>query len=134
MVLHGKSIQIKRYLSGATVPAVALSRDCQVKVDGEMIGSSSPTSGDWNEFVAGRKSWSVSIGWLVADNVAMMTEVCAKYSLLIVVDFGGYTLTFGGDALLKTCDVSAGVDGLAHGSIFFQGSGPLAPVVSSSDL
>ena len=45
--------------------ALAASKSCSVDVNAEIIKTSSPTDGDWEHSIAGRKSWSVSTSHLL---------------------------------------------------------------------
>ena len=64
MVLLGNDLIIISSDSGMK-SVVAASKSCTINVGSESIEVASPTTGDWKEFIAGRKSWSVSCSWLV---------------------------------------------------------------------
>jgi predicted secreted protein len=105
--------------------AIAGGRSDEVQTECDVIPVSSATVGDWESNVAGRKSWSVTTGWLVANT--------AKIQELLKVG-NTYTLVFGdrqqtgvtGTAVLKTCRITANVGGLVQGSFRFVGSGALS--------
>lgn len=104
--------------------AIAGGRSDEIQTECDMIQVSSATVGDWEANVAGRKSWSVSVGWLVANT--------AKIGELLKVG-NTYTLVFGdrqmdgvtGTAVLKSCQITANVGGLVQGNFRFVGSGAL---------
>ena len=65
MILHGKNLQILK-LTGSTYAAVvAMAKSCDVSVEGDMIETSSPSDGQWRHYIAGRKGWSINVGYLV---------------------------------------------------------------------
>lgn len=70
MILHGKNLIIK-----AGGVAIAAAKSASIKVQAKTIETSSPSDGDWEHSIVGRKSWSVSTNHLVtsiARNVAMV--------------------------------------------------------------
>ena len=60
MVLHGSNLIIS---VGGKV--LAGSKSCEVNVECDDIEVSSPVSGSWKEFIAGRKEWSLSTSQLL---------------------------------------------------------------------
>lgn len=60
MILHGRNLIIKvggRVIAGA--------KSCDIEVDCDTIAVSSPTDGQWEHRIVGRKSWKVSTSHLV---------------------------------------------------------------------
>ena len=62
MILQGRNLIIK-----AGGVAIAAAKSCSVKVQAKTLETSSPDDGDWEHSIAGRKSWSVSVGTLVTN-------------------------------------------------------------------
>lgn len=60
MILHGRDLIIKR--DGI---ALFASKNCTLNIQQASIAVSSPSSGEWEESIGGRKSWSLSSGHLV---------------------------------------------------------------------
>ena len=60
MILHGKNLIIKN--DGV---AVAAAKSCTIEVQAEDIEVSSPLTGQWKKYIAGRKSWKVDVSGLV---------------------------------------------------------------------
>ncbi len=60
MILHGKDIIIK-----ANGIVIAGAKSCDVEVECDTIPTSSPTDGQWEHRIVGRKSWKVSTSHLV---------------------------------------------------------------------
>ena len=60
MILQGRNLIIK--MNGQ---AIAAAKSCTIDVSAMKIEVSGPTSGEYEEYMAGRKSWSVAVGGLV---------------------------------------------------------------------
>ena len=122
MVIHGRKIIVK---VGGT--AIAGAKSCEISIKGDQIEVASPTTGEWRDFIAGRKEWSVTCGHLIPasgtplkSNAAMVnTEV----TLTIETDMTGDTLT--GQAIVETWKASGTVGNLATGTFQFKGKGAL---------
>ena len=71
MILQGTNLIIS-----ADGKVLAGAKSCSVDVDAETIKTSSPSDGQWEHSIAGRKSWSVSTGHLMpmTTNVADTIE------------------------------------------------------------
>ena len=99
--------------------------------DCETIEISSATDSLWAHKIAGRKSWSVTVDFLLVDassgnmavSIGNLLSVGSVYTLLINTRNGvGVT----GSAILKSMQVQGAVGSLATGSWKFEGSGALA--------
>lgn len=62
MIIHGKNIIIK-----ANGIAIAAAKSCELDVSADIIKTASPTDGQWQHGIAGRKSWRASCSHLVTD-------------------------------------------------------------------
>ena len=127
MILHGRDLQITTAADGVLV---ALAQSCEIDVECDEIEVTSSTNGDWRDFIAGRKSWVVNVGYLMtAGNVA--SDVLKIGTVVnIKVNDGDTGTPLIGTALVKTCKVSGAVRNLSKGSFQFRGKGPLAPVTT----
>lgn len=80
MILHGRNLIIK-----ANGVAIAAAKSCEINVKAKEIPVSSPTDGQWDLAIVGRKSWSVSCGHLVTSiirNIAMVgTQVTVSMGI-----------------------------------------------------
>ena len=63
MAILGHNILI---YSGSTL--IAAVKSMQTRNDADMIEKSSATQSDYKEFVPGRKSWTVNLGYLLMAN------------------------------------------------------------------
>lgn len=62
MIIHGKDIIIK-----ADGEAIAAAKSCELDVSADIIKTASPTDGQWQHGIAGRKSWRATCSHLVTD-------------------------------------------------------------------
>lgn len=125
MIRHGRDLEIVTAADGVLV---ALAQSCEISVDCDDIEVASATDGEWRDFIAGRKSWAVTVGYLVtAGNVAAdLMKVGTVVNLKVKDGDTGTPLT--GTAIVKTCKTNGAVGNLSKGSFQFRGKGPLAPV------
>lgn len=123
MALLGNNILI--YRSGTAI-AGTISNEIQSEAD--LIEISSPTSGQWKEYIKGRKSWSINVSYLVLayNGVRELLNVGTTYTLKFrgrnQSDSTGVT----GTAILKTCKITATKGNLVQGSFQFVGTGALS--------
>ena len=123
MAILGNNILIFR---DGTAIAGTVSNEVQAAAD--MIEKSSPTSGDWKEYLSGRKEWSVNVSFLVLENLDVrdLLTVGTTYTLKFrgrdSADNTGVT----GQAILKVCKITATIGNIAQGSFQFVGNGALS--------
>ena len=90
MVLHGKDLVVL-----ADGVAIAMSKSCDINVEADIIPTSSPTDGDWEHSISGRKSWKVTTNHLLRSVASMAMKVGSTVTLTMkVVD--GVGLPFSG--------------------------------------
>jgi predicted secreted protein len=108
--------------------AIAGTKSNEIQTDCEMIEITNMTSAQWRQFVAGRKQWTVSTGFLVlaGADIKKLLNVGTTYTLRFRDRAGSNIIE--GQAILKTCKISATRGNLATGAFSFQGSGELAEV------
>lgn len=70
MILHGKDLIVS--IDGNSMLA---SKSCALSVSAKTITKTSPTSGDWEEVLSGKKSWSLSTNHLVKPATAQTVEL-----------------------------------------------------------
>lgn len=121
-VIHGRNLIIK--VDGT---AIAGAKSCEINVDGEQIETASPSKGPWRTFLAGRKEWSVSCGFLIpASGTPLKSEaamVNTTVTLTVQSGLSGDTLT--GSAIVKAWKASGTIGNLSQGSFQFRGNGAL---------
>ena len=122
MAINGNNVLIYR---NGTAIAGTITNEIQTGAD--LIEISSPTSGQWKEYIAGRKSWSVNVSYLILANngVRDLLNVGSSYTLKIrgrnATDATGVV----GTGILKSCKITATNGNLVQGSFTFQGTSSL---------
>jgi predicted secreted protein len=113
------------YLNGT---AIAGTKSNEIQTECDMIEVTNQNSAQWRQYLAGRKNWSVSTGFLVlaAADTKKLLNVGTTYTLRFRDRAG--TSILQGQAIMKQCKISAARGSLATGSFTFQGSGELAEV------
>ncbi len=107
---------------------IAGTRSNDIGTECEMLPISSPQSGTWRKFKAGRKSWSVTVNFLM-PNVRNLTEVLSvgnEYTLMFSGPNSQHMLS--GRALCQVCRITATVGNLVQGTFQFVGNGELSEV------
>lgn len=128
MALNGNNIFIT-IGEGSAAVIIAGTRTNEIQVESEMIEISSPNSGKWREYIAGRSEWSFTTGFLVLanENVADLLETGTKVGVHIVGRQGTSTVELlHGEAWIKTGKMTFSRSNLAQGSFAFQGTGELS--------
>ena len=123
MAINGNNIIV---LSGGT--AIAGTKSDELQVDCETIEIASATDQGWTHYLAGRKSWSLTVGWLllaesdVRNALTVGSTVTIKFKGRNATDANGLS----GSAIIRTAKITAVRGNLAQGSFQFVGTGPLS--------
>ena len=126
MAFLGKNLKILTPITGGYAAIVAGARSCEVSVDGDQLEVSSPNDGAWQHFIAGRKGWSISVGYLMSVGTFPTEAQMVNTTVTVVVSDG--TTMMQGSAIVKSWKATGNLDNLANGSFVFLGNGPLSPV------
>jgi predicted secreted protein len=120
MATNGNNILI--YVNGAMV---AGTRSDEVQSGCDTIEIANPTSGDWRQFITGRKEWSVNTSWLLpaASDLGRLLQVGTTVTIRILGRGAANGLT--GTAIVKTCKITNTRGNISNGSFAFQGTGAL---------
>ena len=81
MIIHGRNLIIK--VGGV---AIAAAKSCDINVKAKEIEVSSPTDGEWEHSIMGRKSWQVTTNQLVTSLVRPLSIVGTTVSLSMEVE------------------------------------------------
>ena len=107
--------------------AIAGTKSDELQVDCETIEIASATDQGWTHYLAGRKSWSLTVGWLVLANSDVRKAL--QVGSTVTIKFKGRNATnansLSGSAIIRTCKITAIEGNLANGSFAFVGNGPL---------
>ena len=120
MAINGNNILI--YINGA---AVAGTKSNEVQSNRELIEIASPTSGEWREFITGRKDWGFTISWLVSSHSDIQQLLLSAGVVTVRIVGRGQSLGLTGKAIVQTCRMTFTRGNLAQGSLQLKGSGPL---------
>ena len=118
---------------------VAGARSCELNVNCEAIGISTPLSGRWREYISGMMEWTASCNtFVLRDAITLPTPLITNVGMV------GQTVTLRlevvapnslstgdvieGTAIVKTWRATGSVPNLAEGAFSFMGSGELGPV------
>lgn len=122
MAENGNNIIV--YMGGT---AIAATKSDEIQVDGETIEIASATEQDWKCHIAGRRSWTLNVNWLVSavTDIRKVLLVNSRVQLKIkgrnATDAQGVT----GYALISNCNIRMTRGSLAVGSFQFVGDGAL---------
>ena len=105
--------------------AVAGCRANEIQVGGELIEIASPDTGQWRTFIAGRKEWSFTSGWLVTTHADLKRLLWQGRTVTVRIIGRGDSTGLTGTAIVQQCNMNSNVGNLAQGSFSFKGSGPL---------
>ena len=120
MATNGNNVLI--YVDGSLV---AGTRSDEVQSGCETIEIANPSSGDWRQFIVGRKEWSISQSWLLpaASDLGRLLQVGTTVTIRILGRGAAKGLT--GTAIVKTCKITNTRGNRSNGSFAFQGTGAL---------
>lgn len=109
---------------GGTAPIVGTQSD-SFQTDCDMIEASGPESGQWEEYVDGRKKWAFTTDFLVgnAEDIDRLLMVGENYHMAVFDRSGHKILT--GSARCQQCRTKQSVHNLIKGAFSFQGNGEL---------
>ena len=107
--------------------AIAATKSDELTVDGDQLEIASRTSGEWREFLAGRKTWSLQSAWLVTTVADIRKVLLVNSTIKLRIGARTWAAASGleGYAIVKTCKVTMQEGNLANGSFAFIGTGAL---------
>lgn len=108
--------------------AIAGAKSAEISTSAGTIEVASATSGQWREFIAGRKEWSLSCGYLITANsgVRDLLTVGSSYTIKVKARDAADNTGVTGTAILTQCKITATRGNLVQGSFQFQGTGALS--------
>lgn len=131
MALKGNDILVYKRISSTTWRVIAATRSNEIESNCETIEISSPTTASWRKYIAGRKSWSITVSYLLmrvddpqsGASIQELLNVGNSYSL----QFAGRNAAGGvsGTAILTRCKITATRGNLAVGTFTFKGTDSL---------
>jgi predicted secreted protein len=132
MAVLGNNIYIFRENSSHNWEIVAATKSDEIQADCDLIEIAGSSDQTWKKHIAGRKSWSVNVSWLVSavSDIKKVLQVGDRVQLRIgekTYAQGGSGQGLNGYAIVKTCKVTMTRGALANGSFQFVGDGALSP-------
>lgn len=118
-IIHGRNIIVK---SEGVV--IASARSCNLQISGDTIETSNPTDGSWRTYYAGRKSWDLTLSYLVTALRGLAVSVGNTYTIMIESNDDDDDLLTG-EAICVDNEVTATIGNLTQGSFRFKGTGPI---------
>ena len=105
--------------------AIAATKSNEMQSQCEVVEVASPTSGQWREYIPGRKDWQVNAQCLVssASNIQQMLQVGSVVTIAFK-DRSANTL-LSGSAIMTQADYQAIRGNKATGTFQFVGTGAL---------
>lgn len=122
---HIKGNDIIIALNGS---AIASAKSCDIELACDLREISSPTSNEYRSYMAGRKTWRVTVNKIVAtDSLAILTEknIGTTYTLTAYVRNNPVIDKIEGTAILQSAKTSGAWGSIAQGQWVFQGSGDI---------
>ncbi len=131
MKLHGRNLIIS--VGGS---AVAAARSCDIDVESETLEIASANSGQWREYIAGKKGWKVVVNHFIEATAGSSNPLSAKISMVgttVTLHMEVYTpagVIIGsavtGTAICKQWKVTGTLGNICQGTLSFVGSGALS--------
>ena len=124
--MTGKDV-IMTLSQGGTALANTKIKSQSIKAQCATIEKASSTQQDWVEVIAGRKSWSITVRYLVlaGSQVKDVLKVGQMFDVTMN-EYGSATNKVTGKALLSAVDAEYPTGNLAQGTFTFTGSGALS--------
>lgn len=120
MAINGNNILI--YVGGSLV---AGTRSNEIQSNRELIEIASPSSGDWREYIAGRKDWGFSINWLLTSHTDIEQLLLSAGVVTVRILGRGQSTGLTGSAIVQSCKMTLTRGNLANGGLQLKGTGPL---------
>lgn len=111
-------------LSPGTTKIIAGTRTNEINTECGSIEIASATQQEWQEFIGGRKSWSMSVGWLLLANADVQKILKVGTKVTVYVKTAESQLLTG-TALITNANLKLNEGNLANGSFALKGSGAL---------
>ena len=123
--MTGRDLIVVLTQNGTAVAATAINSQ-EIRTECESMEKASATQQDWTECIAGRKSWSMTVNYLVLTSAKIKDLLYVGQMFgIIVKDRSNSANSVSGTALLTGVTNTAAVGTLIKASFSFQGSGAL---------
>lgn len=122
--MTGKDIIVILSQGGTALASTSI-RSQDIQTSCATIEKASSTQQDWEEHIAGRKSWNLTVNYLVLSSAKVNDLLYVGQTFDISMNIGETTYLVG-TAIMNQVKQTATIGNLAQGSFSLKGSGPLA--------
>lgn len=123
--MTGRDLIVVLTQNGTVVAGTTINSQ-EIRTECESMEKASATQQDWTECIAGRKSWSMTVNYLVLTSAKIKDLLYVGQMFgIIVKDRSNSANSVSGTALLTGVTNTATVGTLIKASFSFQGSGAL---------
>lgn len=122
--MTGKDIIVILSQGGTALASTSI-RSQDIQTSCATIEKASSTQQDWEEHIAGRKSWSLTVNYLVLSSAKVNDLLYVGQTFDVRMNIGETTYLVG-TAIMIQVKQTATIGNLAQGSFSLKGSGPLA--------
>lgn len=108
--------------------ALAASKSCSLDLSADTTEVALAGSGQFKNYIAGRRSWSITTNHLVGDETQvkdMFSNVGQVFNLTWQMRGEGSSDSMTGKALCTQCKITATRGNLLQGSFTWKGTGPI---------
>ena len=122
--MTGKDIIVILSQGGTALASTSI-RSQDIQTSCATIEKASSTQQDWEEHIAGRKSWNLTVNYLVLSSAKVNDLLYVGQTFDIKMNIGETTYLVG-KAIMNQVKQTATIGNLVQGSFSLKGSGPLA--------
>ena len=122
--MTGKDIIVILSQGGTALASTSI-RSQDIQTSCATIEKASSTQQDWQEPIAGRKSWNLTVNYLVLSSAKVNDLLYVGQTFDVRMNIGETTYLVG-TAIMNQVKQTATIGNLTQGSFSLKGSGPLA--------
>ena len=122
--MTGKDIIVILSQGGTALASTSI-RSQDIQTSCATIEKASSTQQDWEEHIAGRKSWNLTVNYLVLSSAKVNDLLYIGQTFDVRMNIGETTYLVG-KAIMNQAKQTATIGNLTQGSFSLKGSGPLA--------
>lgn len=121
-MIHGNDLLI---LNSSGNALIAGSTSCEIDIQKDLLETSSPDSGKYRTYIAGRVDWTINVAYLVSAPLVDLKTIEDDQPVTIRVKVRGENNYLQGSALFQTCHITATRGNLSQGTFVLRGNGKL---------
>ena len=122
--MTGKDIKLILTLNETAIASTRIRSD-EIDTSADTIEKASSEQQEWKEFIAGRKEWSLQVGYLVLASSQVSQLLYAGQTFGVTFKQGSTTLLTG-TALMTQVKQSYTIGAICKGSFSLKGTGALS--------